>query len=204
MNLVLRILTDKKSRSEALMNRRLAKIRAWAVCFAIATTAVTAAAQPANPARCAGPLPFPVNAANQVAAKDMQKLFAGRTMQYLRRWRGAQPAPSQTSRGPPAAPLFERIFTTDYRRDGSLLARCEERPEGSGTTFRACEHFTPEASGSTENGTWRIDGGLLCWVNSRIRNAEEVCVSVHHQDGRYAAKLARGPWTCKEGEFLFK
>ncbi len=186
------------------MCRKLAKTRVLAVCFAIALTDGMAAAQSANPARCAGPLPFPVNAANQVAAKDMQKLFAGRTMQFLRRWREAQQAPSQTSRGQPAAPWIERIMSGDFRRDGSLLARCEERPEGSGTAFRACERYTPEASGSTENGTWRIDAGLLCWAHTRIRDAVEVCVSVHHQDGRYAAKLVRGPWTCMEGEFLFK
>jgi hypothetical protein len=149
-------------------------------------------------------MPFPVNEANRVAAKDMQKLFAGRTFQYYRRWSGWQQAPTQMSRGQPAPSFFERIITVDVRYDGSLLLGCSERLDASAASFQTCARMAPDVAGSTENGVWRIDGGLFCWKHSRIRNAEEVCVSVHRQGSRYAAKLARGPWTCLEGELLFK
>jgi hypothetical protein len=162
------------------------------VSMAVAFAAGPAFAQPVGPF-CAGPLPFPVSEANRVPAKDMQKLFAGKSIEFVRR---IQVPGEETPRGRLPPTTVERIYSSVYRTDGSLTGVCEERA-------KAGDPFSPCRVSSTV-GVWRIADRSLCFSVFGFRDGQEACVSIHRQEGRYAAKLARGLWACIEGEFLFK
>ncbi len=170
-----------------------------AVCLAAALASGPAVAQ-SPVSGCGGPFPFPLSDGNRVAAKDMRRLFAGKTVEYIRHY---QEEGIETPRGRTLPVRRERIFGLQWRADGSLLSTCEERT-GTAESFKPCLGMTPNVPGSSDAGVWRIADQVLCWTQTRVRGSEEVCVTVHRQDGRYAAKLARGAWTCLEGEFLFK
>jgi hypothetical protein len=161
---------------------------------------VAGAASAQNRAWCAGPLPFPVTDANRVAANDLRKLFAGRTIEALRR--GERPA-METPQGHSPATKVERKFSMQWRADGSFSAACEDRT-GAIDAFKPCMAWGTEATGSREVGVWQIADGLLCFRPLRIRSGQEACLSVHRAGGRYVAKLVNGPGSCLEGEFLFK
>jgi hypothetical protein len=165
------------------------------VSMAVAIAAGPVFAQPLGP-HCAGPVPFTASEANRVPAKDMQKLFAGKSIEYVRR---IQVPGEETPRGRLPPTTVERIYSAQYRTDGSLTGVCEVRAKST-------DPFTPcrGGVGPTTVGVWRIADGMLCHSVLGFRDGQEACVSIHRQDGRYAAKLARGPWTCLEGEFLFK
>ncbi len=169
------------------------------VCLAVALGAGPAFAQSLGPhlgPHCAGPLPFSVSDANRVAAKDMQRLFAGKSIEYVRR---IQVLGEETPRGRLPPSMVERIYSVQHRTDGSMTGLCEVRVKPS-------DPFTPcrGGIGSGTVGVWRIVDGSLCHSVLGFRDEQEACVSVHRQEGRFAGKLVRGPWACLEGEFLFK
>lgn len=175
-------------------------MRARSVVCLLSLAFVASGASAQNRAWCAGPLPFAATDASRVAAKDMQKLFAGRTINVLRR--GQRPG-TETSQGRAPPAMVERIFTMHWRADGSFHATCEDRV-GAMASFKPCPSCGNDAAGAREVGVWHIADGLLCFSPLRIRGGQEACVSVHRHEGRYAAKLVSGPASCLEGEFLFK
>ncbi len=161
--------------------------------------AAAASAQGPGP-QCNKPWPFAVNDANRVAQRDLDRLLSGKTIVYLRQF---QAGGEVTDRGRAPIRRFERTFTTQLRADGSLAVTCEERVANS-DSFVPCPGFDANIRGARENGIWRTSEGLLCFSLTRVRDGEEVCVSIHRQNDRFAAKRERGSWTCLEGEFAFK
>jgi hypothetical protein len=157
-----------------------------------------AAAQSFGP--CNKPWPFAVNDSNRVAQGELQRLFSGKTTVYLRQF---QAGGEVTDRGRAPVRKIERTFTTQLRADGSLAVTCDEWAANSNSTV-PCPGFNARVAGARESGIWRTGEGLLCYSLTRVRDGEEICVSIHRQDGKFAAKLARGSQTCFEGEFLFK
>ena len=191
------------------------------VAFAAATPAATQTPDPGQRTNvCLVDFPFPPTEANRVPARELPRLFAGKTFESIRR-----PDPAAVAPGPPpgGAPRSgrrdstatpgparglgwtERVFSTEVRADGSIFSRCEERLTKA-ESFQPCRQRrgTETVQGPNEIGVWRIADGLYCRTFSQITSGAEGCSSVHRQDGRYLFKHVRGPIICGQGEIIFK
>jgi hypothetical protein len=156
------------------------------VLVVLISLASPAAAQGDDPsARCAaGALPFPASAENRLTDREIRARFAERSLSYTRL---LTVEPSG----------YVRI-TRALRADGSLTFRCEVSRDGG--TFRECSvHGTRArpAPGASAVGTWSLSGGALCLGLKAYQG--ESCFSIHHRDGRLAAKLVSGRGSCMEG-----
>ena len=135
-----------------------------------------------------GPMPFAISESNRLSDAEIQQVFAGKKLGYVRE---ATKTPG----------LYIKA-ARELRADGSVNHVCT-LGRGTSGPWRPCPKIGDEKTsiaGGRDAGVWSVRDRALCTRSASFGEASQGCFAIYRQGPVLAAKQISGPRTyCIEG-----